>query len=432
MRFFELSIACYASAVTLPRLLELVPLASPVTAEVTIPGSKSITNRALLLAALSNGTTILQGALWSDDTEIMVNCLQRLGVDISVTPTMQEASNRQIVVSGAGGVLSSGGSSGMPVELYVGNAGTAARFLAALVCLGNGTYRLSGTSRMHDRPQHALFAAIRQLGYIVEAANDRLPAVIHGSGPRPGACCRVQIDESSQFASALMLVATHAGWQITVEGENAEESAYVRMTSEVISAFPGNGGIFNIEPDASSASYFWGADWLLQKHPSTRSSHVRVANWMDRSSQIDAEFPRVIRSFPPRISRRLDLGDSIMTALVLAPFADAPKNFVDLGRLRVQESERVVALRTELRKCGASVVEEGDSLTVNPGPLHGAEIETYEDHRLAMCFGMLALAVPGIRVRNPECVRKTFPDFFEKLCQLPPRGLGAKVRSEPS
>ena len=121
-----------------------------------------------------------------------------------------------------------------------------------------------------------------------------------------------------------------------------------------------------------------------------------------------------------------------MTAIVLAPFADKTKTFVDLGRLRVQESERVAALMNELRKCGASVTEEGETLRIEPGPLHGAEIETYDDHRLAMCFGMLGLAVSGMRIRNPECVRKTFPNFFEKLSQLPPLGLGATVRNEPS
>ena len=432
MTVFQLSIACYASGVTLPRLLELIPLASPIDAEVTVPGSKSITNRALLLSALAKGETSLHDALWSEDTEIMVTCLRTLGADISVDLSPDEPANRTIRVHGRGGILNRGGSEERPVELFVGNAGTAARFLTALVCLGSGSYRLSGTTRMHERPQAALFAALRELGYRVDSLNDRLPATIHGGGPKPNARCRVRIDESSQFASGLMLVATRGGWQIDVEGENADESAYVRMTKDVISAFPSAGGAFTIEPDASSASYLWGAGWLLGRRASTSASHVRLRNWMDRSSQIDASFPRILQTFPDRISRRSDLGDSIMTAIVLAPFADRPKKFVDLGRLRVQESERVAALRDELRKCGAVVTEEGDTLRVLPGELHGAEIETYDDHRMAMCFGMLGLAVPGIRIRNPECVRKTFPNFFEKLSQLPPAGLGARVRSEPS
>ena len=404
----------------LPPLLELFPLSGPVQAQVTIPGSKSITNRALLLAGLCCDPVTLYGALWSDDTEVMAGCLEKLGIPVSLTVDPLESANRTVRVSGCGGAIAPGGSPENPLELFVGNAGTAARFIAALVCLGEGNYRLSGTSRMHERPQGALFAALRELGYSINSANDKLPVVICGSGPRPGARCRVRIEESSQFASALILAATRGGWQVTVAGENAEESPYVQLTSEIVRTFPTAGGDFSIEPDASSASYFWGADWLL------RSSEIRVAGWMAASSQIDARFPDMIRTFPETISRQHDLGDSIMTAIVLAPFADSEKAFINLGRLRVQECERVRALHTELVKCGARVVEEGDTLRIAPGPLHGAEIETYDDHRIAMCFSMLGLVVPGIRIRNPECVRKTFPNFFEKLAEAPPRGLGVQ------
>jgi 3-phosphoshikimate 1-carboxyvinyltransferase len=153
---------------------------------------------------------------------------------------------------------------------------------------------------------------------------------------------------------------------------------------------------------------------------------------MDRSLQMDSRFPEMMRTFPNRISRERDLGDSIMTAIVLAPFADEPKTFVDLGKLRLQECERVRALHAELKKCGAAVVEEGDALRLTPGPLHGAVIDTYGDHRMAMCFAILGLVVPGIQIQNPEVVRKTFPGFFEKLSQLPPDGLGVRVRGEPS
>jgi 3-phosphoshikimate 1-carboxyvinyltransferase len=187
--------------VILPRLLEIVPLSSPIDAVVSVPGSKSATNRALLLAALSSGTTTLQGALWSEDTEIMVSCLRALNVDVSVAEDPRESGNRTMTVVGRGGSIGPGGSRGNPLELFVGNAGTAARFIAALVCLGQDSYRLSGTARMHERPQGALFSALRQLGYSVESAGEKLPAVIQGAGPRPGAKCRVRIDESSQFAS---------------------------------------------------------------------------------------------------------------------------------------------------------------------------------------------------------------------------------------
>jgi len=418
--------------VILPHLVEIIPLSDAVSAEVSVPGSKSITNRALLLAALSSGTTTLQGALWSEDTEIMVNCLKTLRVGISVASDPNESANRTITVRGAAGTVAPGGSRENPLELFVGNAGTAARFIAALVCLGQGTYRLTGTLRMHERPQAALFDALRQLGYAIDSPTNRLPAIIQGGGPRPGAECRVRIDASSQFASALLLVAPHGQWQVTVEGDDGEESPYVKLTSELIAAFPAGAGTFQVEPDASSASYFWGAGWLLARQAPTRGSRIAVANWPEASTQVDARFPAVLRSFPDRISRLTDLGDSIMNAIVLAPFADSHKTFVDLGRLRVQECERVQALHTELKKCGANVTEKGDTLMLVPGPLHGAEIETYEDHRMAMCFAMLGLVVPGIRIRNAECVRKTFPNFFQKLSQPPPQGLGATVRGVPS
>ena len=412
----------------LPRLVEIVPLSGAVQARISVPGSKSITNRALFLAAVASGTTTLRGALWSEDTEVMVRCLERLGAGVSVSQDPDESANRTLTVTGTGGALTAGGSSERPVELFVGNAGTAARFIAALVCLGKGSYRLTGTPRMHERPQAALFDALRQLGYIVDSDTNTLPATVHGDGPHPGAACRVRIDASSQFASALLLAATRGKWHVSVEGEDAEESPYVQLTSEIISTFPAGGGTFVIEADASSASYFWGADWLLGRNAATRSSGIRVANWIERSSQVDARFPRLLQSFPNRISRVRDLGDSIMTAIVLAPFAGATKTFVDLGRLRVQECERVQALHTELKKCGAAIVEKEDTLEIAPGPLHGAEIETYDDHRMAMCFAMLGLVVAEMRISNPECVRKTFPSFFEKLSQPPPQGLGVTVR----
>jgi 3-phosphoshikimate 1-carboxyvinyltransferase len=143
--------------------------------------------------------------------------------------------------------------------------------------------------------------------------------------------------------------------------------------------------------------------------------------------QIDSKFTSYLREIPASVSRIYDLGDSIMTAVVLAPFTSCPSIFTDLGRLRLQETERVVALRTELTKCGAKVIEEGDTLTVHPSQLHGAEIETYNDHRMAMCFAILGLKVPGIKLKNPACVKKTFPNFFQKLAAPPPGGLGATI-----
>jgi 3-phosphoshikimate 1-carboxyvinyltransferase len=404
----------------LPELIEIVPLDGPVRAEITVPGSKSITNRALVLAALSEGETTLEGALWSDDTQVMVECLQELGFMVNVEQDRQEPCNRTITVYGKAGVVPAGGTAERPVELFVGNAGTTARFLTALVCLGKGVYRLHGVPRMHDRPQAALFHALRELGYRVESPNDRLPALISGGGPR-AARCRVSIDESSQFASALLLCAGVAGWQVEVSGDNAEESPYVAMTRKLVAAFPRSGGRFQVEPDASSASYFLAAGFLLSDRLTVSLRPAPATNW-----QVDAAFRRFL-PLPAGVSRSTDLGDSIMTAVVLAPFAQHAIRFTDLGRLRVQECERVAALRAELAKCGAKVSEEGNTLTVCPSRLHGAEIETYHDHRMAMCFAILGLKVPGVRLKNPSCVNKTFPNFFQKLAAPPPGGLGARI-----
>jgi 3-phosphoshikimate 1-carboxyvinyltransferase len=401
-----------------------------------------------VLAALAEGETALRGALWSEDTEIMVDALRVLGFNVAVEPDTVEASNCTITVKGLGGRIPNAGTAREPLDIYVGNAGTAARFLMAMLCLGDGVYRVAGVSRMHERPQGALFEALRQLGYRIEAQDGRLPAVLYGEGRATNGACTVSIEESSQFASALLLSSRIGGWQVTVTGEDAEESAYVAMTSKMLDVFPERGGEFQIEPDCSSASYFLAAGALL---PETR---LEVANWPESGWQIDARFADFARGIDlnreqspvslfgeatsragvtsatatmATLSRISDLGDAIMTAVVLAPFLDQPTRFTDLGRLRLQESERVEALRTELTKCGATVVEEVDSLTVYPSVLHGAEIETYDDHRLAMCFSILGLRVPGMRIRNPACVKKTFPDFFLKLAAARPDGLGATI-----
>ena len=405
----------------LPTELEVVPLAGPVKAALSIPGSKSVTNRAMVLAALSPHTTTLTGALWSDDTQVMAECLRRLDIDVRVEDDAAEPTNRSITVAGTGGRLAPGGSPGSPLDLFVGNAGTAARFLAALVCLGRGAYRLYGVPRMHERPQDGLFAALRQLGYRIDDADGRLPVVIHGAGAQPGRC-DVSLDESSQFASALLLAAARGGWDVRVTGRNAEEAPYVAMTHAMVDAFPAQGASFAIEPDASSASYFIGAGHLL----ASRGSSVTVPGMPESGWQIDADLARYL-PLPAELSRERHLADAIMTAIVLAPFADHPVRFADLGRLRVQECERVFALRSGLERMGARVEEVGDTLTVWPSPLHGATIETFSDHRVAMCFAILGLVVEGVRIQDPGCVAKTFPNFFAKLAAPPPNGLGAAL-----
>jgi len=484
----------------LPDVIEIVPLDQPVRAEITVPGSKSITNRALILAALADGEVTLRGALWSEDTQVMTEALQKLGFELKVEPDPEEFCNRTITVKGLGGRIPNSGTPQEPLELSVGNAGTAARFLAAFVCLGQGTYRLSGTPRMHERPQAALFEALRELGYRIESElkNDRLPAKIFGrgsdyavptfgegrgrqfgekyrkiltstAGNREQRSCRVSIVESSQFASALLLCAKRGGWRVEVVGENPEESPYVRMTSELVKGFPEHGGRFQVEPDASSGSYFLAAEkfvsqpehleyseWFKTEVTTKRINTISVVHWPHSGLQVDQNFPGVllssahvlwsgleleregkrsasVREHVPEtphkaaISRMRDLGDSVMMAIVLAPFSLGMVRFTDLGRLRLQECERVGALRTELTKCGAKVIEEGDTLTVYPSELHGSEIETYNDHRMAMCFAILGLKVAGIKIKNPACVKKTFPNFFQKLAAPPPKGLGATI-----
>jgi 3-phosphoshikimate 1-carboxyvinyltransferase len=363
----------------------------------------------------------LRGALWSEDTQAMVDCLGRLGFAIDVRSDPTEPANRTLAVGGAGGNVPNAGTAADPIELFVANAGTAARFLPPLLCLGHGSYRLSGIPRMHERPQAALVEALRALGYTIDTPNDRLPAIVHGSGPRLGASCTVSVAESSQFASALLLSARIGGWRVGVTGANEDELPYVDMTRRLVEDFPWTGGVYDIEADASGASYFWGADWLLRDG----GSRIKVDPVPTSGMQADQKFFDSIANgaWHAAYSRRTDLADSIMTAIVLAPFAPAATRFTDLGRLRVQECERVAALRTELGKCGARIEERGDTLAVEPGPLHGAEIETYNDHRMAMCFGMLGLRVPGMRLSQPACVSKTFPNYFAKLA-----GLGAGVR----
>jgi 3-phosphoshikimate 1-carboxyvinyltransferase len=454
--------------VPLPVLLEIVPLEKAVQAEIVVPGSKSITNRALILAALASGETTLQGALWSEDTQVMVECLQELGFMVNVQPDRNEICNRTITLYGKGGAVPRGGTREQPLELYVANAGTAARFLAAFVCLGQGVYRLSGVERMHERPQAELFAALRQLGYRVESQqkNERLPAIVsvEATSRQEPRNCSVSIERSSQFASALLLCASTGGWQVNIQDNNPEESPYIHMTSELVKVFPKSGGTFTIEPDASSGSYFLAAG-LLNPNSKARdvkgsaslgdSAAIRVANWPQSSWQIDQNFGTALgpgflegleswrsrksdseeRGFKqpdPPISRARHLGDSIMTAIVLAPFSAAPVQFTDLGRLRLQECERVAALRTELSRCGAKVIEKDDTLSVYPSPLHGAVIETYDDHRMAMCFAILGLKIPGIQIKNPGCVKKTFPNFFQKLATPAPKGLGVEIRDPRS
>lgn len=452
----------------LPALIEIVPFSDEqlngfrrAKAKIAIPGSKSITNRAIVLAALGNGATTLKGALWSEDTEAMVDCMQKMGFRVDVEPDKEVQANRLITVHGCNGTIPKAGTEEAPLELFVANAGTAARFLAAMVCLGKGVFRISGVPRMHERPQQELVRALRALGYRIETPNDKLPALFFGEGAKPGKVT-VSVGDSSQFASALLLSSAVGGWEVcTPEGSNPDELPYVEMTRRLLEVFPRAGGSFQIEPDASSASYFHAVnaiwpdimpvDILACQPPRSQGG----TGW-----QIDAEFPRLtphrgtagaalgavsylmkaVSTVLPfcagscfaskNISRKTDLGDSIMTAVVLAPLAPSPMSFTNLGVLRKQECERVQALRDELTKCKAHVVETGDTLDVtpsSPADLGDARICTYHDHRMAMCFATLGLVISGVKIEDPSCVRKTVPSFFQILGAPPPQGLGVEI-----
>lgn len=387
----------------LPDILEIEPLPRPPAGTVTVPGSKSITNRALILAALAQGSCTLRGALWADDTEVMVESLRRLGFAVTVQPDPLEECNRTITVEGREGEIPA-----RAAELYVGNAGTAARFLTALVCLGRGVYRIDGDDRMRERPMADLFDALRQLQVGVDAPRNRLPAVITANG-LSGGVVTVSAQHSSQFASALLLIAEQARFRLQL-AEPDEPYSYIEMTARMVDTFRRD---YLIEPDLSSASYFTAINFIC-------GGRIEVGGWPRQSLQMDGRFPEFLPP-PAQVSRRRDLGDSVMTLAVCAPFGQEPVCVTEAGRMREQECDRIRALVQELRRVGARAEESADRFTVwpaAPGQLHGADIETYHDHRMAMCFGVLGLKVPGIRIKNPACVRKTFPNFFDKLAGL--------------
>ncbi len=385
----------------LPDPYPIEPLAKPPNCTITVPGSKSITNRALILAALADGKCTLRGALWADDTQVMVDSLRKLGFEVNVEPDPAEECNRTITVVGRGGEIPA-----KKADLYVGNAGTAGRFLTALVCLGQGDYTIRGDPRMHERPMKDLFDALRGVGVEIESPNNRLPATVHAK-KLSGGSVAVNLSESTQFASALVLIGDYARLDLSHVNVEVQDPGYVEMTERMTTQSFTD---YSIEPDMSSASYFTAAGWIT-------NGHVQVARWPQNSLQIDGQFGNYLPP-PPTVSRARDLGDSAMTLAVCALFGKQPVHLVQATRMRAQETDRIHAMVTELQRVGAKAEEHEDGWIVWPakkGQLHGADIETYNDHRMAMCFAVLGLKVPGIRIKNPGCVSKTFPNFFEKL-----------------
>lgn len=432
-----------------PPELEIAPVSAPLAGVAHVPGSKSITNRLLILSALATPTgassseSHLLGALRSEDTELMVAALTQLGVPIQ-TDWAQE---RLCVTAVPRSQWAEEG------DFYCGNSGTTLRFLAATLALGRGRYRLDGSPRMRQRPIEDLLAALRQLGVSAwsEQGNDCPPVRIETSGLRGGRCC-LHGDKSSQFASALLLAAPLADAPETiVELRPPVVSVpYLHLTLRCLRAagavvvdeqplssagacwrIPGRQSLsprsWSIEPDATAASYFLAAAAIT-------GGRVEVPNLSTSSWQGDVGFAGLLEKMgcaveadPLTVQGRAlhgidadlsDMSDTVMTLASVALFAAGPTRIRNVAHIRLKESDRLQALAAELRKTGAHVLELYDGLEIHPAPLHGARLETYNDHRLAMAFALIGLRVPGVVVVNPGCVAKTFPGYFAELTRL--------------
>ena len=417
-------------------VLRVEPLTAPPDASVRVPGSKSLTNRALVAAALATGTSTLQGALLADDTEAMLTALTDLGIGTVVDPAGPD-----VTVAGCGGVVPPG-----PATLDVRLSGTTARFLAPLLALGRGRYVLDAAAPFRARPMGPLLDALADLGAAVEHLGEpgRLPAAIIAHGTR-GGDLEVAADVSSQFLSGLLLAGPAMADGLRVRLSTHLVSApYVTLTVEVMRAFgaqveqpdertfvvaPGGyrAATVSIEPDASAATYFLAAAAIT-------GGRVRVEGLTDQAVQGDARFADVLAAMGAQVTRdahgtevrgtgRLqgidvdlaDISDTAQTLAAVAVFADAPTRVRGIGFIRGKETDRIAAVVTELRRCGIEAHEEDDGFVVVPGRPTPAVVQTYDDHRMAMSFALLGLVEPGIAIADPGCVAKTFPHYFEAL-----------------
>ncbi|MEO8354625.1 MAG: 3-phosphoshikimate 1-carboxyvinyltransferase [Chloroflexota bacterium] len=416
--------------------LQLTPIAHPLSASVRVPGSKSLTNRALLIAALASGITRLTNALFSDDSRYLATALRTLGFDVQLDET-----NREMTITGLGGKIPA-----KQAELFIGNAGTAARFLSAFLTLGSGEYILDGEPRMRERPIRDLVDALTQLGTKLETMNGYPPVKISACG-LPGGKTRIAGNISSQFLSALLMAAPYARSPIEVElVTDLNSKPYVDMTIAIMKDF----GVeikrqgysyftitpasylpatrYQIESDASAASYFFAA-------PAICGGTVRVENISRTSRQGDIAFLDVLKQMGCKVMEAktfievtgtsslqgvdvdmLDIPDTAQTLAVIAPFASSPTRIRGIASARVKETDRVHATCTELARLGVRVEEHEDGMTIHPvEKMQPAAIQTYNDHRMAMSFALIGLRVPGLSIENPACVSKTFPGFFDVL-----------------
>lgn len=422
--------------------IEIQPT-GPIHGSIRPPGSKSITNRALICAALAQGKSRLVGALDSDDTRVMIGALRQLGFSVE-----HDTAKTIITVEGCGGRI--------PVEgadVNVAASGTTMRFLTAMLTLGRGEFRLDGVPRMRERPIADLVEALETLGAKIEYEANKgcPPLVVHARGLQ-GGTVGIRGDISSQFLSGLMMAAPYAKSPVVVnvEGELVSKP-YVEMTAAVMGAFgvaaqlgdelskttipapkPYVGGEYDIEPDASAASYFLAAAAIT-------GGSVTVEGLSQDSIQGDVAFAEVLKKMGCTVEPTdsgngilvrgnklrgvtVDMNaisDTVQTLAAVALFAEGPTTVTGVPHIRLKETDRLAALATELRKFGAQVDEQPAGLTITPpAKLHGAEIATYDDHRMAMSMALVGLRVPGVTILDPECTSKTYPHFFEDLHTL--------------
>ena len=413
---------------------QIAPLRSPPHGDVELPGSKSITNRAILAAALAEGTSRLTRTLVADDVEAMVDCARAIGA----TVVLDGASAR---VTGIAGRLASSG------RAFARQSGTTARFVAPVLALTRGPWRLDGDPQLRGRPMDDLYVALRGLGASVEAEvpGQSLPALI--SGPLSGSETEVTGATSSQFLSGLLLAAPLREQATTIRVRGPLVSRpFVEMTVAVMEHFGAKvevagpeyrvqpGGYraveLDIEPDASAASYFFAIAALA-------GGRIRVPGLGASSLQGDLGFVEVLAAMGAAVDhgatattvegigglRGVDVDcsaipDTVPTLAVAAAFASGPTRIGGVGFIRRHESDRISAIVENLRRCGVGADELDDGLVVRPAVPHGAEIATFGDHRIAMAFSVLGLLVPGVVIDDEECVKKTFPGFFEVLDAL--------------
>jgi 3-phosphoshikimate 1-carboxyvinyltransferase len=423
----------------LPDPLRIEPR-GPLDARVRVPGSKSVTNRALLVAALADGASALSGGLASDDTRVMVASLVALGCAI-------DTDREPWRVIGSGARLRAPG-----VPLFTGNSGTTARFLTAAACLADGPVTIDGSARMRERPIDDLTRALEKLGAAcrVEGAGGCPPVRVAGGGLRGGEAT-IDARRSSQYVSAVLLAAPYAARDVTLRFEAGElvSRPYVDLTLDVMRAFGARAGwteegalhvtagsryrgrSYAIEADASSAAYPFCAAAIAGGRvrvqgldPGTRQPDVGILDLLERMGCRVTKGPdwAEVRG-PEHRLRGIDvdmnaLPDAVLALAVVALFAEGPTRIRNVGNLRIKETDRLAALETELRKLGAHARADADSLAIEPAALRPAAIDTYGDHRMAMAFALAGLRQPGVEIRDPGCVSKTWPDYFAMLGSL--------------